>query len=322
MNIQRALKGSAAATRESWAFIQRYPQALLPLLFVWIFVFAPVLLYLRFNSEALGGWKETSLIVLGVHVLFAFCLTISASVLCEFIEQVEMDEKPSIFRALQDTISSNLLSLIPLSLVWAVLWFVLSVLSALKRKGNDDDDDAEALSAQTAFESLHGGSDFSLGGFALTVINQQVRMIAFLVVPGIAWRGDSFGAAWTDARSILREHFLRFQTGYLVTRAMVSFIYIPVIVLLIATNNKHGLGMDLPSWVFTAGLIYGALVWSLSMYLEQMFCALLYLWHHKWEVACLRARQDGQPYPSFDQIPPPDLLDGVADLQWKPRRRS
>jgi hypothetical protein len=76
-----------------------------------------------------------------------------------------------------------------------------------------------------------------------------------------------------------------------------------------------GIDQHLSAEFWTVVFIYIAFAWSFSIYLEQMFCAELYLWHLKWEDAIRVAKQKGRKGPtSISQVKKPCLLDEVNDL--------
>lgn len=77
-------------------------------------------------------------------------------------------------------------------------------------------------------------------------------------------------------------------------------------------TGKFKITLPDPVWYIT--IIYIAFAWSYSVYIEVMFCAELYLWHHKWDRINTFAKIKGHPALSLSDITPPRLFDNIPDL--------
>ena len=290
----------------------RYPVMVMPLIFTWL-LYAPTVLYFKYKFD----WgpltlEQTLLVVLGIIFFFAMMLAFAASMMLELVQQIESGREPSLADAFGDSLGSNLARMVPIVVVWTVIWFVLTLLTALftrKKRGSSGREDS--LSAENAARTLAGDSHFSLSAAFFKALNKGVRMAVFLMLPAIAWQEMGPFEAMRRGLRILRLNIGTFMAGYAMSEMAAMIVFIPpAIVLYISSKGK----VTLPEWVWFATLAYMALSWSYSIYLEQMFTALLYLWHLNWEKAIGEAQAAGRPIPRLDQVRQPDLLDGINDL--------
>jgi len=284
---------------------RRYPRLVVPLLVTWVCI-ALLTVWLRFFRPDLD---PGSLLVLtfGAVFLQALLLALSCSVLLEMVEQVERGGEPSLGRALFDTVSENLLSMLPLVLVWSVVWFVLSVIQALA----EDDDEPDDYSPENAARALAGESG-SLLGAGIDALKKGVRMLVFLILPAIAWEDRGFTGAVRRGYDVFRNNVAAVATGFSLTYLVAGVLFLPVGVLLEAANEGL-VSLTATQWYLVIG--YSGAAWSLSIYLEQMFVADLFLWHTEWEQAVAAAKRRGERPPPMREVPRPTLLDDVASLE-------
>ncbi|HVS33788.1 MAG TPA: hypothetical protein VMS98_20300 [Thermoanaerobaculia bacterium] len=294
----------------SFDVFRRYPVFLVPLLTVWI-IYAPTVLYLRYgvNWDVLAT-SEAVLINLGAIFLFAFLLTMSCSVLLELIEIVESDQKPGLGRAIRATMGSNLVHMLPIVVVWTVIWFVLAVIQALlSRKKNRGD--RPKFSAEDAARTLMGGGRFSLSAAFFRALQKAVRMVVFLILPAIAWERMGFIRGTKRGLAVFRSQLGRFAEGFAITELATIVLFLPPALLAMLTRSFD---VTLPTGVWVAVIIYTGCAWSYSIYLEQMYMAELYLWNLKWERTSKARELRGEEPLAFDKVPRPHLLDNVHDL--------
>lgn len=291
----------------------RHPVMMMPLLCTWL-LYAPTVLYFKYRFD----WdpltlEQTLATVFGIIFFFALLLAFAASMLLEMIQRLESGEEPSFFSALTYSISSNLIKMLPIVVVWTVIWFILTVITALltrKKRGSSSSRD-DSFSAENAARTLAGDGRFSLSAAFFKALNKGVRMAVFLILPAIAWQNMGPWAAFTRGMRILRMNLGTFMTGFALSEIAAAIIFIPpAIILYISSEGK----VKFPEWVWFSTIAYMALAWSYSIYLEQMFTALLYLWHLKWEKAIGEAQAARRPIPSLRDVPQPCLLDGVNEL--------
>jgi hypothetical protein len=291
---------------DSGRVFRRYPRLVVPLLGTWV-VIAALTLWWQFFRPSLA---QRGLLVLGFGVIFlqAFVLALSCSLLLEMVEQVERGGAPSLSRALGDTVRENLLSMLPLIVVWSVVWFLLSVVEAFFE---DDSGEPGDFSAENAARAL-GGGNTSLLGLGFDALKKGVRMLVFLVLPAIAWEDRDFVAASRRGYGVFRDNVAAIATGFSLTYLVAGALFLPAVVIFEASDLGL-ITLSATEWSLVVG--YLGVAWSFSIYLEQMFVADLFLWHKEWEQAVDAARRDGRSEPSMRDVPRPTLLDDVASLE-------
>lgn len=294
------------------AFLE-YPKLLVPLLLTWI-VYGKTILYFKFKFD----WEplttgQTFATVFGIIFLFSTLLCFSGCWLLEMIEQIENDEDPKLFKALSDTLGSNLVRMLPLAFVWATVWFLLVVLEALLRpkkekRSKGDYSDEEAVRALVGADQ-----EFSWTGLSFQLIQKMIRMLTFLSLPAICWQNQGPFKAMQSGFKTARKHLVEFLSGYALSEAVAVIIFLPVAILLKFTTGKNAIKMPEHVWAFV--YVYIALAWSFAIYIEQMFTAELYMWHMKWTKAVQKAKESGLAEPELKDVKRPSLIDGVADMK-------
>ena len=290
--------------KDCFASLARYPALLIPVFMSWC-VFAGIVLWERYYFQPPDS---VALWLLYIYLmLLAASLAICAGCLLmlEFMQQIERGERTSLGKALGELVGTDLVRMVPIAVLWSVLWFILLILMALtskKKRGSRSDREP---SAQDAARTLGGadGESFSLARLGLRMIEKLLRMTVFLSLPAIAWADKGPFAAIGSALRVIRRHPLHFLTVYSLTGLAALVMGIPLGVVFYL--NDHGVAFSSAFW--TGVIIYIGTVWTLSMYLEQMTVALLYLWHLKW----LRNGATGD----LSSVPRPSLLDGVAEFR-------
>lgn len=292
----------------------KYPVLLVPIILVWL-VYAPVILWLKYTPSLRAMTFSQEVCVAFLVILLLSVITLMAcATLLEMIQQIERGT-PSLAAALSETLSRDAIKILPLALVWAIIWLLLTVLEAIFARKRDSDDDS-TLNAQSAAETLAGYGNFSFTDAFFNALKKGVRMVVFLILPAIAWDDlDPFDAAGKGL-AILRAHLSDFVAGYALTYAAAVVVFLPPAVILeLGTGRHHNPPLvHFPDSVWVGVIIYIGLAWSFCMYLEQMSMAQLYLWHLKWEKAREEAKLTRRPIPEFREVSPPRLLEGMPDF--------
>ena len=246
----------------------------------------------------------------------SFMILMSCAVVLEMIRQIELGN-PSLIRAVGKALSKDMIKVLPLSIVWATIWFVLTVIEAIlsrfKKKDGDNDD---TLTAQNAAATIANFRDFSFSAAFIDALKKGVRMVVFLIMPAIAWENLGFFDATKKGLSVLRAHLGDFARGYALTYAAAVIVFLPPWIVLELGTGRHGNPplIHFPDSVWVGTIIYIGLAWSFCIYLEQMFMAQLYLWHMKWESEVETAKEKHQPLPQFHAVGCPELLVKTPDL--------
>jgi hypothetical protein len=289
--------------------LRAYPVLFVPMMTVWL-VFAPAYLYLRFQFHwhQHGAWAQFGVCFLFITAL-SVLLLFSCDVVLHLIRQIE-DGRPALRQAVRHAITKDARRLLPLALTWAIVWFALAVVEALLTREDNEDDTADAaLDAESAAEALAGDAAFSFSATFFGALQKGVRMVTFLVVPAIAWEGLEVVEAARRGIDILRENKAEFARGYALTYVATFAAAIPAAFVLLLGSSRHGPPVvALSEWVWASLIIYLGLLWSLSIYLEQLFMAQFYLWHLTWERAVREALDQGKAMPELIDTPCPEMF--------------
>lgn len=313
-----SVKRDESLIQESFRLFRRHPKILAPLLGAWL-VYAPTVLYLEFGVPWEGlAQRDALLIIFGAILLFATVLSVCCSMLLELLQDLESGREPSLGRALRSTLHLNLLQMIPIIIIWTVIWFVLVVIQALlSRKKRRDRD--RSFSAENAARALAGGDGrrFSFTAAFFRMLQKVVRLVVFLILPAIAWQQYGFGRAIKRGLSIIRTHPKQFALAFGITELAAFLIFLPVALLLWGTAHFE---IQLPDAAWFGVILYIGSGWIYSVYLEQLYTAELYLWHMKWEREVARRQAKGKSVPTIEEVERPSLLDAVYELaQEEPR---
>jgi len=289
-----------------------HPKLLIPLLVVWL-IYAPIILYLTYGFN----WKALSLVqiflfVFVIILFFALLLGFSCSIVLELIQQAESGQKMSLRKAFSHTLFHNLLKIIPIVIIWTIIWFLLLLLQVIFAKAKSKE--RSSLTAENAAKTLAGYRDFSVSRAFFEALEKGVRMVVFLILPAIAWENLSFEKAIKKGIGVFKVHLLEFVAGFILTWAAAAIIFIPPALLFYISEEFE---MPLPTFVWMITIIYIAFAWSFSVYLEQMFCAELYLWHLKWEKQIEEEKKLGKPLSKLGDVKRPSILDEVPELLEK-----
>ena len=284
-----------------------YPSFLVPLLGVWA-VYVPGILYLRYGYrwDAHGLRQDLAIVFLFIFAL-SFLILMSCAVVLDMIRQIETGE-PSLSRAVAKAFARDIFKVLPLAVVWALVWFLLTLVEAIFSKKDRDEDDT--LTAQNAAETIANYRDFSFSSAFIEALQKGVRMVVFLIMPAIVWENLPVVDATKKGLAVLRAHLSDFGAGYALTYAAAAVVFLPPAIIFELGTGRHGNPplVHFPGSVWVATVIYMGLAWSFTIYLEQMFMAQLYLWHMKWEESVSRAKLNHQPLPVFGDVARPELL--------------
>ena len=241
--------------------------------------------------------------------LFIFLITLIISVanimMLEFMQQIEFGEKISFFKAFKEAVLLDLLKVIPVALIWAIIWFIILIIKVLTSKKKNRGSSRPEPSPRDAALTLAGANSgpFTWLKLGLTMFEKIIRMYVFLTLPAIAWENKGPFSAFKRSLEILKKHPMQFLTTYTLTGIASLFMAIPLI--FIIYMDKFGFFFSPLFW--TGVIIYEGIIWTLSIYLEQMSVGLLYLWHIKW----LKKGGKGE----LSDVAKPDLLDNVYELK-------
>lgn len=288
--------------KDSFRFLFKKPIFLLPIFVSWI-VFAGVVLYLRYYFT----FPSSFLLGIGYLYLLTFTITfvicLANIVMLEFLQQLESGEKISLSKALKEALVFDLLKVIPIAMIWAIIWVMILIIKALtsKKKGGRRPEP----SARDAAKTLGGAESgpFSWIKLGLSMFEKLVRMVVFLTLPAIAWEHKGPFSSFGQAFKIIKKHPMQFFTTYTLTGFAALIMALPLLPIFLLDDA----GVTFSATFWTIVIIYECIIWTLGIYLEQMSVGLLYLWHIKW----VKNGSKGE----LSSISKPDLLDEVYELK-------
>jgi hypothetical protein len=299
----KSTKTGVSVFFDSFSILLKKPIFILPILFSWLVV-AFIILYLRYYFVFPKGIFPVFGIFFFAIFLITFIISISNLLMLEFVEQIESGKKASLFKALGEVISIDLIRVIPISLVWAIIWFMIFVIRVLTSKATKNSKRATP-SIRDAARTLGGMNNgpFTWLKLGLSMFEKLVRMTVFMTLPAISWENKGPEKAFKRAVEIIKQHPFQFINAYSLTGFAGLLMALPLLPIYILDE----MGIALSSTVWLIVLIYEGIIWSLGIYLEQMNVSLLYLWHLKW----LRKGGVGD----IESVEKPNLLDEVYELK-------
>lgn len=304
MEVTNKFSEGSKLFKDAFRLLFKKPVFLVPIFLCWLVV-AFMVLYVRYYfpfPEPLGAallWVYFFIFVM------AYTICLSNIVMLELMQQMEKGENTSLLKALGETITLDSIKIIPIAIVWSIIWFILALLKALTKRKRSSDSRPEP-SLEDAARTLGGANNgpFTWLGLGLSLIQDIVRMTIFLALPAIAWENKGPFSAFKTAFSIIRRHPIQFLTAYTLTTITGIFMALPLIPIFLASKAE----IDLPGTVWLGVIIYEGIIWTLGIYIEQMTTALLYIWHIRWV-----------NYGSVGDLttaPKPHLLDEFEDLNY------
>ncbi|MBI2653542.1 hypothetical protein HYX02_01900 [Candidatus Woesearchaeota archaeon] len=297
MSIGPQLGGGFKLLVDSVKVLFKEPIFLVPIFFSWILVSATILYVRYYLPEGM-----IFITIFGFIFLMTMIISLANIVMLEFMEQIETGKKISFSKAIKEAVFLDLLKVIPVALIWAIVWFILLVIRILTSKKKERSSRPEP-SMQDAAMALGGDKPFSWWGLGLDLIEKVVRMFIFLSLPAIAWENKGPFSAFKKAFQIVRKHPLQFLTTYTLTGVVALIMGVPLVIIF---SLAHG-GVSFPPVFWTIVIIYISIIWTLGIYLEQMSVGLLYLWHLKW----VKNGSKGD----LSSVKKPDLLDDIRELK-------
>ena len=303
--MSQRLKNGYELLKDAIRALGNHPRMLLPLLGCWC-VYAPVLVFLKFHLP----WEEyaleiQALIVFGVILLFSIVFSWAAFMLLELIRQIETADRENVVTALFKSVANTVIAL-PIAVLWAVIWFLLSVVEAILSRGSDEDDiddeGASDFNAENVARTLAGAEKFSLTAAFFDALKKGVRMVAFLMYPAIAWEKLSVIKSMKKGIAVASTHKIEFATGFVLTELAAGIVFLPPAILFLLSGKFD---VSFPDVVWFGTMIYCAFAWSFALFLEQMFVAELYLWHMHWEQEVTNAKASGRPEPALADVKRP-----------------
>jgi len=289
--------------KDSIKVLFRYPILLFPIFVSW-FLVSGIILYERYYMPFPRSFRGALFVVFMTIFLITLIINVANIIMLELVEQIETSGKTRFFEALGSALFRDFLKVIPVSLIWSIIWFILLIIQILLSKSKKRSSSRPKPSLQDAAMTLGGANSgpFSWLKLGLNMFKKLVRMTIFMSLPGIAWENKGPFKSLSKSVDIIKKHPVEFLTEYSLTFTASLLMAIPLIPILFAAKA----GVSFPPIVWTIVLIYESIIWTLGIYLEQMSVGLLYMWHLKWEKYGSKG--------DLSKIKKPSLLNDIPEL--------
>lgn len=257
----------------TFQILPKYPYILIPII---IFVIIDLIIYLwlifHINPvfSAWNGFQKFSFIFV-IFYLECIILSVSCVINLEILQHTEERLRVKWNTLVKEFFTKDFYKVLIFSLLWAIANFLIFLLSIF-------------LSRKEGRRSL-GEEVFIRELYSLT------RYTAFLTLPAIAWEDRNVFNAVKRGLNIARKNIVEFGTGFFLTEAgswLGIFIGAGILIIL------HFLGVP-PFTRWVTSILLAAIIVTITLYLEQMYTALLFLY---------QVRLERNPHVSkYSQIP-------------------
>ena len=286
--------------------IKKFPILLLPIFITWV-VFALITIYLQYYAVFPDNDILFYLTFFWIFWFITFVLTYTSSIMVNIVRQIETDWIIKIKDAFKES-NKKIFKLWGLSLIWAVIWFLLVILEAILAKAKDNKSSWSVNYEWVAKTLWWEWSIFSWFGLWLQVIKDLLRLSVFLSVPNIMWKNKWVISSIKEWWKIIWKHPVEFLWMYGSMFLIWILMALPLWIIFSLSDNWHQFSNLF--WILV--IIYEWIIWTFSIYMEQMASTLLVLWHMKWEKENLWVEK-WQEKP-ISEIEKPSLLDDVREF--------
>lgn len=260
------------------------------------------------------GVVELDLLAMPIYYMVAYyvvvatiVISLSSLILLELLEQKETHGKMNVFKAVFDAVVFDLWRTLPLIVVWAVLKFLVSMLEVMVMLAKAKSKDRNRSSYRRRRTSRRT-SNF------LTIIQTGIRLASMTVLTAVAWEPiNPFKAIGKGVR-VYREQLGEVAVGVGLSNVLKLVMLIPSIGAYYLMDSAYA--GDIPSEGYLAILIYFGVIWAITLMVEQIYVAELYIWYKVFEGETRNAELEGYDKPSSmrDVKERPSLFDNVASF--------
>ncbi len=330
-----AIEDAVGLIGHALTLFYRYPLLIVPLAGSWC-VYALIVLVMEFQVITISPIFPWFLLqALLIYFLLTFSVSMASLVSLAMLRQVESGHSIKLFSAIGATLQRQTVRVVPIALIWALLWLALSAISAVLSalfggKSLPDSGRSEEISFEAAAKTLAGSDQ---NGYrendSITAMKAGLRLFVFLVLPGIIWTNRKPIEAVKHAYRIAMDDWGAMASEFIASEFMALATSIPLALFFIVANSFQG---TFPDFVWIIVIVYCAAAWSITIYVEQIFAAELFLWHHRWaaENAARAGRNEfllplqASPKPTFLESYSPRKIVQAPEPKSTPRsgRRS
>jgi hypothetical protein len=291
------LRDSWGMLRDSFSVFSRFPKLIVPF-------FIGQILFLSFYATTIV-WIRASLrphatpnplLCIGLFALFLVVgslLEVAASAIVLELVQEHESGRPMSFSRGMKAMTRQLSTYFALGMIWAGIRFLIDFLFGKRGKRGP--------------------------GLLEEALQRALRMGVFCVLPAVAWEGLGVWPAIDKGKAVARKMLVDLSVGYVGSWAVGYLLWVLFGALpLLAYKYSHPAAISTSSPTFYLWMAYVVglllIISAYTSYVEQVYCAMLYLWHLKWEFRVRDAKVEGQPLPEIEEIACPTLLDDVAEF--------
>jgi len=300
------IKTSWSIVTETIKSIKKYPILLAPIFLTWI-VFASLTVYLTYYFKLPNNETVQWIIIVGLFWFITFVLTYTSSMMVSMVKQIETDGNYSFKKAFQES-NSKIISLLWISFIWAIIWLFLTILEIIVKK-NSNSSSSKPNYEWVAKTLWWNGSAFSWLGLWLDALKDILKLAVFLSIPAILWENKKTFWAIKTWWKIIWRHPVEFMWIYGSMFLIILFMVLPIAIIFTLSNSW----IHFPDWIWMLVIIYEGIVWTFSIYMEQMSTTLLYLWDMKWEHVNSKIENEKEKVP-LNEIEKPSLLDDTYEF--------
>lgn len=309
MGLIRSFAWSFKTIGRSFKLIKDFPVFFYPVLFSVTLkgFFAIHMLDYLYKAYPNGGADTTlsGILSLLFLILFVFSLIegITASLVFEIIEHLKKKEKPSLIKAIIDSISFNFIRMLPLIVMWTLIRFIFAIIDAI----------ISALTSDKDGNQSYTGKAISKG---LEAILDIIKLSVMLMYPAIAWEGKGSWSALKKGARYARTELGKIVSGKLTLDLMEFIIYLPSCIFLYLyvkiTGDSNFEHFGYFGW--TGIIAYTVLAKSIYEFVEILYVAELYTWASTYETEKSLAITENRKIPNFRNVERPNIIGIVREL--------
>jgi len=259
------------------AILPKYPILLIPLALACAVHIAIIFYAQYYFPKNLEFWPTFWLVFFLIYISsFSLCLACAGCL--EMLEHMSIDKKINWPNFYKDIIK-ELPSLIVLAFIWAIIWIVLLIIEVLTSK-KEERKKRESFSMGGFTKKIAGiDHEVNIGGVILDLIKKYVRMAALLTIPIITWKNKGVFSSIKEGLSIMFGNLAEFITGFALTEiGSIAIFFIPAFLIYLETESET---ITYSNTTWTILFVWIAIAWIITIYLEQMFVTLLFIYDQK-----------------------------------------
>ncbi len=255
--------------------------------------------------------QEWYIVILVYVVVVTFIISVCSLVLLELLEQKEQGRRMNILKAVFDALIFDLWRTLPVIIVWSVLKFFLTALEIfiLIAKAKAKEKRKERGRSFRSFKErrLSRSKNF------IEVLQTGVRMASMTILTSIAWEPLNPFKAFKKGLNVYKTHIGSVVMGVGLSNLLKMIMFIPSFLILYLVEKNTG---EVPTEVALGVMIYFGFVWAISLMVEQIYVAELYIWYIGFEKEKQSASERNEEVPkTMLDVKRPSLFDDFADFQ-------